>query len=226
MDVMETASAELSKFKLISVFVFIGFLITVGLLLLTLANPATSQYHIIENPATIKATLTADPMLVASNLAGIALDNFFIVGYFAIFYGLYLLTKPVDINVARAAFLFGSMTVLFDLLENSVLISIFNGVPAGYEPDNLIFGLLWVCTSIKDSSSYISAIIFFVLLLQGRNHYRPLKTTKIVLALFLLLYFALGSLGIISSIFLLLRNLSFVVDMAVSTVLFYKIRPE
>ena len=215
---------EGAKFRVLTVFILIGFLMTLGLVFLTVAFPDSSgQYHEIINPADIKTELATNSEQVNISLYSIVIDNFFILGYFALFYGAYLLTKHLDPVLPRVGFIMGISTAVFDILENSVLLGLINGVPAGYEPVDLMFGIQWLFMSIKDISSVIATLIFAVLLILSLNKTEKNKTLILVLAVFLLFYTILGSLGLMDPLFLQLRNLSFVLDMAVASVVFYSI---
>ena len=213
-----------SKFKVLTVFVLIGFVMTLGLVVLTILFPDSSgQYHEIINPADIKTELVTNSEQANISLYSIIIDNFFILGYFSLFYGAYLLTKHLDPVLPRVGFIMGISTAVFDILENAVLLGLLNGVPAGYEPVDLMFGIQWLFMSIKDISSVIATLIFAVLLLLSLNKTEMNRVAILVLAIFLLMYTVLGSLGLMNPLFLQLRNLSFVLDMAVASVVFYSI---
>jgi hypothetical protein len=213
-----------SQFKVLTVFVLIGFVMTLGLIFLTVMFPDSSgQYHEIMNPNTIVTELNTDSEQVKISLYSIIIDNIFIVGYFSVFYGAYLLTKSQDPIIPKFGFAMGMSTAIFDFLENAVLVGLINGVPAGYTPDSLMFGIQWLFMSFKDISSIVATLVFGVLLLISLNSPENLRVRKLVLALFLLLYTVLGSLGLMDPLFLQLRNLSFVLDMAVASGVFYSI---
>ena len=112
---------------------------------------------------------------------------------------------------------------MFDILENAVLLGLLNGVPVGYEPVDLMFGIQWLFMSIKDISSVIATLIFAVLLIISLNKTDRNKGAILLLAVFLLLYTILGSIGLMDPLFLQLRNISFVLDMAVASAVFYAI---
>jgi len=221
---MSTSSSHSNKFGMLTVFVFVGFLMSMGMVTLTILNTDVGQYHKVESPATIVAELSGDSNLLMMDLVGVALDNLFIIGYFSIFYGIYLLTRRTDKILSTTAFSLGISTAIFDIIENSFLITLFTGVPVNFTPESLVFSLQWLATSIKDISSYISGALFVLLLLVGMNTPPELRMRKITLALFLVLYVVLGSLGIVGSIFLTLRNLLFVIDMFVALVIFYSLK--
>ncbi|MHA1989572.1 MAG: hypothetical protein ACW98A_01315 [Candidatus Hodarchaeales archaeon] len=213
-----------SKFKTITVFVLIGFIMTIGMAFLTIVFPdSTGQLHVIDNPANIISDIRTNAEHRNISLFSIILDNFFILGYFALFYGAYLLTKNLDPIIPKASFAIGVFTAIFDILENALLIGIFNGIPVNYTPDNLIFGILWFFVSVKDIFSVLATFSFAIMFLLTLNTPKNLRIQKMVLAGFLLLYAVLGALGLMSALFLELRNLSFVIDMAVASAVFYSI---
>ncbi|OLS24604.1 MAG: hypothetical protein HeimC3_18760 [Candidatus Heimdallarchaeota archaeon LC_3] len=213
-----------AKFRVLTVFVLIGFIMTLGLVFLTVMFPESSgQYHEFINPENIKTELITDSEQARISLYSIIIDNFFILGYFALFYGAYLLTKHLDPVLPRVGFIMGISTAVFDILENAVLLGLLNGVPVGYEPVNLMFGIQWLFMSIKDISSVIATLIFAVLLIISLNKTDKNKGAILLLAVFLLLYTILGSIGLMDPLFLQLRNISFVLDMAVASAVFYAI---
>jgi hypothetical protein len=215
---------ETAKFKFLTWFVFIGFLMTIGMVFLTVMFPNyTGQLHVIENPTTIINNIKTDTDYQNIALISIILDNFFIFGYFTLFYGAYLLTKNLDPFIPKASLVIGILTAIFDVLENALLIGIFNGIPVNYTPDNLIYGILWFFVSVKDIFSVLAAFSFAVMFLLTLNDPKYLRMEKLVLAVFLLLFTTLGALGLMSSLFLQLRNLTFVIDLAVATAIFYSI---
>jgi hypothetical protein len=213
-----------SKFKVLTVFVVIGFLVTIGLVFLTVMFPdSLGQIHEIDDPVSIANELLANPEQRNISLYSIILDNFFILGYFSLFYGVYLLTKDLDPVIPKSAFILGIFTAVFDILENSLLLGILNGVPVGFTPEELLFGIFWFFMSVKDIFAVLTTFTFAILLLIGLNDQKSIRIHKLVLAGFLLLFTFLGSLGLMSPLFLQLRNVSFVVDLAVASVVFYSI---
>lgn len=212
-----------SKFKVLTVFVIIGFLMTIGLIVLTIMFPdSLGQIHEIESPISI-ANKIGDPEQRNISLYSVIIDNFFILGYFALFYGAYLLTKDLDAIIPKTAFIFGIFTAVFDILENSLLLGILNSIPVGYTPEDLIFSIFWFFMSVKDIFAVLATFIFAILLLIGLNDQKSIRIHKIILAGFLLLFTFLGSLGLMSPFFLQLRNISFVIDLAVASGIFYSI---
>jgi len=85
------------RLRIASVFVFIGFLMTLGLTAVTLLSPDGSQLHEAMDPQTIIDELaSATAADIDIRLSGIVFDTFFMVGYMAVFYGLYVLTKDKE----------------------------------------------------------------------------------------------------------------------------------
>ena len=210
------------RLRTVSIFVFLGFIMTVGMIVTTIINPAGGQLHEVHHIQDIIDELTnATQYDLTIRLSSLVLDNFFIIGYIAVFYGLFLLTIKQDAFFPRIGFALGFTTGICDLIENAIQGALFTGVPNGWMPDSNVFSVLWSFTFIKDISSYMAGFIFVVLLITNLHNPAKLKLHKILFAIFLGLYVSLGSLAIIEPSFLLLRSLSFVVDMFMASVLFY-----
>jgi len=212
------------KMRVVSVFVFIGFLMTIGMAVGTVLTPEAVQFHDVVDPQLIIDALNTDTASqLQSRLFGIVLDNFFIIGYLAIFYGLYLLVKDKDEMFSKIAFIAGSMTALFDMIENAIHVALINGVPVGWNPDPLIFVELWTATFIKDITSYMAGMIFVVLLLLSASSAFDLRMSKVILAILVGLYVALGSIALVIPEVLTIRNLSFMFDMGIGSYLLHSI---
>ncbi|MFW9846948.1 MAG: hypothetical protein ACFFD6_09385 [Candidatus Thorarchaeota archaeon] len=212
------------QLRMASVFVFIGFLMTLGLTAVTLLSPGGSQLHEAMDPQTIINDLaSATPSDIDIRLAGIVFDTFFMVGYMAIFYGLYVLTKEKESFFPKLAFALGLITGFCDLVENAIQVALFNGIPTGWTPDALYFATLWSFTFVKDLSSYMAGMIFIVLLLITVSDPPTLRSSKMILAFLVGLYVVIGSIAIVESAFLLVRNLSFMIDMLLGALLLFRI---
>jgi len=216
----ENTSASL---RISAVFVLIGFLMTLGLVAVTLLSGSGAQLHEAVDPQIIINELNAATAADLNiRLAGLVFDMFFIVGYVAIFYGLFVLTKSSAPFFPKLAFAIGLTTGLCDLIENAIQLALFTGVPAGWTPDGLYFASLWTFTFVKDMASYTTGMIFIVLLLLSLGTPAELRLGKSLLVVLLGLYVVLGSLAIIDSSFLLYRSLSFMFDMLLGGILFYR----
>jgi hypothetical protein len=209
--------------RISAVFVLIGFLMTLGLVAVTLLAGSGAQLHEAVDPQTIINELNAASSAELSiRLAGLVFDMFFIVGYVAIFYGLFVLTKSSAPFFPKLAFVVGLTTGLCDLIENAIQLALFTGVPAGWTPDGLYFATLWTFTFVKDMASYTAGMIFIVLLILSLGTPAELRLGKTLLVVLLGLYVILGSLAIIDSSFLLYRSLSFMFDMLLGSILLYR----
>ncbi len=111
------------------------------------------------------------------------------------------------------------------MVENAIHVALLNGIPAGWTPDGMYFATLWSFTFVKDLTSYMAGMIFIVMLIVTINDMPRIKTYKILLAILLCLYVGLGSIAIVDSSFLVLRNLSFVIDMGVGSIVLYRMSP-
>ena len=208
------------QLRIASVFVFIGFLMTIGMAVGTIVAPDWSQFHEPMDPQIIINNLsTADVSGLYIGLSGIVLDSFFIVGYIAIFYGIYLLIRDEDTFFPRLGFILGITTGMCDMVENAIHVTLYAGVPNGWTPDSLVFATLWSFTFIKDLTSYMAGIIFVIMLLMTLNTPPQAKMYKIDLAVLVGLYVGLGSIAVVENSFLILRNLSFMVDMLLGAVI-------
>ena len=213
-----------TRMKVAAVFVFMGFLMTIGMTAGTLLNPEGGQYHDATDPQTIIDDLVvADSGDISLRLAGIVFDTFFIIGYVGIFYGLYLLISEKDPFFSKLALGLGLITGFSDMIENAIHIALLNGIPAGWTPDGMYFAMLWSFTFVKDLTSYMAGMIFIVLLIVTLNDTPHIRTYKMVLAILLVLYVGLGSMAVIESTFLLFRNLSFVIDMFVGSIVLFRL---
>ncbi len=216
----ENTSASL---RISAVFVLIGFLMTLGLVAVTLLSGGGAQLHEAVDPQTIINELNAaSPADLNIRLAGLVFDMFFIVGYVAIFYGLYILTKSSVPFFPKLAFAIGLSTGLCDLIENAIQLALFTGVPAGWTPDGMYFAFLWTFTFVKDMTSYTAGMIFIVLLVLCLGAPAELRLAKSLLVVLLGFYVILGSLAIVDSSFLLYRSLSFMFDMLLGGILFHR----
>lgn len=215
--------STVSQMRLATIFVSLGFLITLGLIGITLLDNDAGQFHDPMNPQMIVADNSSENRTTL-NLLSIALDNFFILGYTAIFYVMYLFTKHVNFW-AKTGLALGLSTAVFDVLENAILVML-NRIGTNFTPDPLIWVVLWFFTFVKDISSYMSGFVFAVLLIATLNHTPELRMTKIIIGFMLILYIIIGSLGLINPLFLTIRNLAFVANLFIASILFYRISDE
>ena len=213
-----------NPFKIISAFVFIGFLATIGLLLLTIIVPDASQFHLPASDTTSLQLLMPSNMTRSQanqNIQSIIIDNFFIVGYTGIFLGAYLYVKEVK-YYAKFALIFGLLTTATDFIENAMVVAISNSMVIGYKPDPLLWGIFWSISSLKDISAYVSTFTFAVLFLLTLNDQPKIRFNKLVFVILLFLFAIIGSFGLFSALFLTLRNVLFVFDLVIASILFYK----
>lgn len=207
--------------RTVSVFVFLGFLMTIGMIIGTLLNPSGGQLHEVHHVQDIIDELSvASQFDLTIRLSSLVLDNFFIIGYIAVFYGLFIITKKQDSFFPMIGFALGLTTGFCDLIENAIQGALFTGVPNGWIPDSSVFSILWSFTFIKDISSYMAGFIFIVLLITDIQGHPKLRLHRILFAIFLGLYVGLGSIAIVEPSFLLYRSLSFVIDMFMAFILF------
>ncbi len=203
-----------SRLSVAAIFVFMGFLMTIGMAAGTILNPDGGQFHNAIDPQVIIDELTSISSAdVQMRLVGLVFDNFFIIGYMALFYGMFLLTKERDTFFPKLGFALGLTTGFCDLIENALHVALYNGVPNGWAPDPLVFANLWTFTFVKDISSYMAGFIFIIMLVVTINDPPRIKRYKLLLVIFVALYVVLGSIGILVPEFLMIRNLSFMVDM-------------
>lgn len=201
-----------------------GFLMTLGMTVETLLNPDGGQYHAAVNVQELINQIAASSNLVIQfQLAGIVFDSFFIIGYIGIFYGLYLLTKDKDDIFPKLGFALGMTTGILDLVENAIHVALLTGIPNGWTPDSLLFANLWTITFTKDLSSYMAGMIFIILLLVTLKDPPKLKGFKIALLILVALYVVTGAIAVVEPSFLMIRNLSFMIDMGLGAFLLYRI---
>lgn len=213
-------SENISKqLKIASAFVFIGFLMTIGMAVGTVMDPG-GQFHEPMDPQIIIDNLaTAETSDLYMGLTGIVIDTFFIVGYIAIFYGIFLLIRDEDPFFPKLGFILGITTGMCDMIENAIHVALYTGVPNGWTPDGLVFASLWSFTFVKDLTSYMAGMIFVVMLLVTLGGPSKMKIYKIALAVLVGLYVGLGSIAVVENSFLVLRNLSFMIDMLLGAVI-------
>lgn len=209
------------KLKVASVFIFLGFLMTLGLTATTLLNPGGGDLYEVRPIASVIADLVAaSAQDINIKLASLVFDNFFMIGYLAIFYGLFLLTKGKEDLIAKVAFALGSLTFISDLVENAFQIALLTGVPNGWVPADSVFSSLWLAMYVKDISSYMAGFTFIVLLVLSFSEPPEFKSSKIIFVVLLGLYVSFGVVAIIEPSFLILRNLSFMIDLLIASLLF------
>ena len=209
------------RLKVVSVFIFLGFLMTLGMTATTLLNPGGGNLYELRPIGSVIADLVgASAQDITIKLAAIVFDNFFMIGYLAIFYGLFLLTRDEEKMMAKVAFLLGSLTFISDLVENAFQVALLTGVPNGWIPADNVFSSLWVVMYVKDISSYMAGFTFIVLLLLSLSNPPEVRIAKVVFVILLGLYVSLGVISIIVPSFLLFRNLSFMIDLLVASLLF------
>ncbi len=212
------------KYRIVSIFVFLGFLMTIGMAICTVSNPEGGQFHeVIDIQIIIDTLASSEQSELQARLLGIVLDNFFIIGYIAIFYGIYSLVETKDSLFAKLALAFGLTTGFCDMIENAIHVALINGIPSGWIPDPVIFVNLWTVTFVKDITSYMAGLIFVILLLLSLNETPSLRFSKLILALLVGLYVLLGSIAIVLPEVLTIRNLSFMIDMGIGSFLMFSI---
>ncbi|MHA2423450.1 MAG: hypothetical protein ACXAEF_01600 [Candidatus Thorarchaeota archaeon] len=202
-----------TQLRIASVFVFIGFLMTIGMAVGTILNPSSQFHEPMDPQIIINELVSADTGYLYLGLSGIVIDTFFIVGYIAIFYGIYLLIRDHEPFFSKLGFMLGLTTGMCDMIENAIHVALYAGVPNGWTPDGLVFATLWSFTFIKDLTSYMAGMIFVVMLFMTLDGPIDMKLYKVVLALLVALYVGLGSIAVVENSFLIFRNLSFMVDM-------------
>ncbi len=209
------------KLKVVSVFVFLGFLMTLGLTITTLLNPGGGNLYELRPITDIIADLTgATAQDINIKLAGLVFDNFFMIGYLAIFYGLFLLTKGEEELMAKVAFALGSLTFISDLVENAYQVALLTGVPNGWVPADSVFTSFWIVMYVKDISSYMAGFTFIVLLLLSLSNPQENRSFKLIFAILLGLYVGLGVIAIVEPSLLVFRNLSFMIDLFIASFIF------
>ncbi len=208
-----------NPYLVISFFTAFGFLMTIGFILISFVEPNASQFHVATNQSKVITTYQDANAARFSGLS-ITLDTFFLIGYTAIFYGLYLLSKDENLFFSRVALSSGMATAVLDLLENAILTSLAIGIPNGYHPDDLVFGVLWSITYLKDAFSYVAAFIFFALLILSTSTDANFKKHRIIFAIMLAFHAFVGTMSFAYPELLLIRDLGFVMDLIIATILF------
>ena len=209
------------RLKVASVFIFLGFLMTLGMTATIFLNPGGGNLYEVRPIANVIADLVgASAQDINIKLASLVFDNFFMIGYLAIFFGLYILTREKEELIAKVAFLLGSLTFISDLVENAFQVALLTGVPNGWVPADNVFSSLWVVMYVKDISSYMAGFTFIVLLLLSLSSSPEFRTSKVVFVVLLGLYVGLGVIAIIEPSFLVFRNLSFMIDLLIASLLF------
>jgi hypothetical protein len=209
------------RLKVASVFIFFGFLMTLGMTATTLINPGGGNLYELRPIANVIADLVAaSAQDISIKLASLVFDNFFMIGYLAIFYGLYLVTKEKGNLIAKVAFALGSLTFISDLIENAFQVALLTGVPNGWVPADTVFSSFWLVMFVKDISSYMAGYTFIILLALSLSDPPEFKSSKLIFVILLGLYVSFGVVAIIEPSFLLFRNLSFMVDLLLASLLF------
>ncbi len=210
-----------SRLRIVSVFIFLGFLMTLGMTAMTLLNPGGgSLYEVRVIGNVIADLLAASAADINITLVSLVFDNFFIIGYLCIFYGLFLITKERDRVIATVGFALGITTGFTDLIENAFQVALLTGVPNGWVPADSVFSSLWIVMYVKDISSYMAGFVFIVMLLLTLRDRQEIQLSKMVFVILLGLYVSLGIISIVEPSFLVFRNLSFMIDMLIGSLLF------
>ena len=213
-----------NPFRIIAAFVFIGFLATLGLLLLFIIAPDASQFHLPVDTSINSQLIYPSNMTrtqADQNILSVVIDNFFIVGYTGIFFGAFLYIRETN-YYAKFALVFGLLTSITDFIENAMVVAISNSMVIGYKPDPLLWGLFWSISALKDISAYVSTFTFANLFLHTLNQNLTIRSKKVIFIVLLLSFAFIGSLGLFSPAFLTLRNILFVLDLLIASILFYK----
>jgi len=209
------------RLKVVSAFIFMGFLMTLGLTATTLLNPGGGNLYEVRPIANVIADLVAaSAQDINIKLASLVFDNFFMIGYLAIFYGLFLLTKGEEELMAKVAFALGSLTFISDLVENAYQVALLTGVPNGWVPADSVFTSFWIVMYVKDISSYMAGFTFIVLLLLSLSNPQENRSFKLIFAILLGLYVGLGVIAIVEPSLLVFRNLSFMIDLFIASFIF------
>jgi len=210
-----------SRLKTVSVFIFLGFLMTIGMTVMTLLNPGGGSLYEVRAIGNVIADLIAASAAdINITLVSLVFDNFFIIGYLCIFYGLFLITKERDRVISMIGFALGLTTGFTDLIENAFQVALLTGVPNGWVPADSVFSSLWIVMYVKDISSYMAGFVFIVMLLLSLNDRQEIRLSKMVFVILLGLYVSLGVIAIIEPSFLVFRNLSFMIDLLIGSLLF------
>ncbi len=210
-----------SRLKVVSVFIFLGFLMTLGMTAMTLLIPGGGNlYEVRAIGNVIVDLLAASAQDINIILVSLVFDNFFIIGYLCIFYGLFLITKERDRVISMVGFALGLTTGFADLIENALQVALLTGVPNGWVPADSVFSSLWTVMYVKDISSYMAGFVFIVMLLLTLSDRQEIRVSKMVFVILLGLYVGLGVIAIIEPSFLIFRNLSFMIDMLIGSLLF------
>jgi hypothetical protein len=209
------------RLKVVSIFIFLGFLMTLGMTATTLLNPGGGNLYEVRPIGNVIIDLASSSTLdIDIKLASLVFDNFFIIGYLCIFYGLYLITKEKDHVISMLGLALGLITGFSDLLENALQVALLTGIPNGWVPADHVFSSLWMVMYVKDISSYMAGFVFIVMLLLSLNIPPEVEISKLVFVLLLVLYVSLGVIAIIEPTFLVFRNLSFMIDLLIASLLF------
>lgn len=194
---------------------------TLGMTATTILNPGGGNLYEIRPIANVIADLVAaSAQDINIKLASLVFDNFFIVGYVSIFYGLFLITNERDRFISMLGFALGLTTGFTDLLENALQVSLLNGIPNGWIPADNVFSSLWTVMYVKDISSYMAGFVFIVLLLLSLNTPMDVRISKVIFVILLGLYVFLGVIALIEPFLLVFRNLSFMIDLLIASMLF------
>jgi hypothetical protein len=197
---------------------------TLGMTVTTILNPGGGDLYEVRPIANVIADLVgASAQDINIKLASLVFDNFFMIGYLAIFYGLFLLTREKEELIAKVAFTLGGVTFVSDLVENAYQVALLTGVPNGWIPADSVFSSFWVVMYVKDLSSYMAGFTFIVLLLLSLRDPPEFKSSKAIFVVLLGLYVSLGAIAIIEPSYLVLRNLSFMIDLLIASLLFRQI---
>lgn len=209
--------AKKVNFKAIAYLTTLGFLMALGMVTISLGAGDTDLA--LDHPQDIDEM--NDTILDNKNqvLLLITLDTYFIAGYTALFIGLYLILKESSEVMAKIGLAFGLATSFGDVIENSIQYALVFGVHENWTPDPSIYGIFWMIAYFIDISSYVAALVFGISLISDPDFAKNYRS----LGLLLLVYAGIGFFAFFSSLFGLLRSLFFVIGIAYSSFVFYRI---
>lgn len=145
------------------------------------------------------------------------LDTFFIFGVMALIKNIHNHVIETNRYYSKVGFLFGTIGMFFDILENSIMFLIVNTMMRGYLPDILLVNVMYLFVYLKDTLLIISTFIFAILFIAKTLENKNKKNWLLVISLLSVSIF--GSIALLDSNFLILRNLSTLMTICFSLIL-------
>jgi hypothetical protein len=193
-------------FQVATLAALVAFAGVIGQLIATSSVPSGYVQLQPSIPVPVDEFLRGSREFPNTSLAFFASDTVFILGYVLVFVGLYVLTAERARPFASLALGLGILTAAMDTLENTVFITYSLGANQGFPLEIAALPLIYIVTNVKWVAAF-GTLFTFGLIFPRR---KPLEW---MISALMLLFVALGVIGIALPSAIPLRGLFFLVGM-------------